>query len=320
MGVTLKEIAAAAGVSVRSVTRALKNEAGGNEDTCNRIREIAASLGYMPNMAARNLRLQRNNIIGMVSASNPVSVATRKLVAMQRGLEAEGFYPISALMPESPTALREILKNWTGLADTIIFTAWPLHWQPQDVLGGLPLKAIFVDALHDHQQSYAVIDIDRKTGVRHGITHLIRSGRRRVVQCGSRMADRIQGFEEALRECGLRPDDQQLIETANLNHEDGYQAAERIIAGGYDAVFFHTDRMALGFFRYCYENDIRVPEQVAVVGFDDDPAGQYACPSLSTVAQPVELIGRRVLELVRPGGFRPGKTVFPTEFIRRGSV
>jgi len=320
MSVTLKELAEAAGVSIRSVTRALKNEPGGNQETTARIRALAAEKGYIPNMAARNLRLQQNNVVGMILGHGEVSMTVRKVYAMQRQLEREGYYPISALVPESAEELRAILKNWLGLVETVVFNAWNCDWKVDEVLQGLPLRPVFVDVIGKGRGvKIAEVAIDREAGIRDGITHLIRSGRRRVVQCGSRMPDRLQGFASALRQCGMDPAGSPLIETENLNHEDGYRAAPQII-GKCDAVFFHTDRMALGFLKYCYEHGVKVPGEVAVVGFDDEPADEYACPGLSSVAQPVEEMAERVMELVRPGGFKPGKTVFATKFIPRESV
>jgi len=320
MSVTLKAIAEAAGVSIRSVTRALKNEPGGNPETTARIQALARELGYIPNMAARNLRLQRNNFVGMVLPPVSVAMTVRKTSAMQSRLEAAGFYPISALLPATAGELRKMLQDWLGLIDTVIFNAWNPAWNPADLLAGLSLQVVLVDIESERLFPQAAdIEIDRESGIRDGIARLIRSGRQHVVQCGTRLPSRLRGFAAALQECGLSPDDSRLIETGSLEYESGYQVAPQILEHG-DAVFFHTDRLALGFLKYCYEHRVAVPQQVAVVGFDDDPTDQFTAPSLSSVAQPVDAMAEKVVELVKPGGFVPGRTMFPTRFVARESI
>lgn len=322
MGVTLREIADEAGVSVRSVTRALKGEPGGNAQTCLRIREIAGKRGYVPNVAARNLRMRVSNIVGLISSDSVIPVVTRKNLAMQRRLESDGFFILSGLLPNSSSGLAALLRGWSGLVGTVVFTVWNGTWDADALLSGLPMDFIFADVRPRGMgcANFAVVGIDRGQGIEEGVRHFFSGGRKRVAFCGPPQFERVHGFEKAYAESGRRPVDGWLMETGSMDMADGYQAGKSIIEGGFDAVFFATDRMALGFYRFCHENGVRVPEDVAVIGFDDDQAGMYACPPLSTVAQPVEAISARIAELVRPGGFTSGECVFPTRFIRRESA
>ena len=318
---TLKEIAEAAGVSVRSVTRALKNEPGGNPETCDRIRATALQLGYVPNIAARNLRMRRKNFIGLISSELEITVMQRKNIAMQKRLEKDGFYPISALFPETQQALREIILGWAGLVDKVILTYWRADWDVQDTLKGLPMQFIFVDCM-DKQccKDHALVNIDRTYGIQCGVEHLIRSGRKRIAYCGNDMPDRLEGFRRAFRNMNKSYEPDSFVLTENSNMDDGFEAGQVIVARGYDAVFFGTDRQALGFLKYCFTHKISVPDQIAVIGFDDDPAGLYSCPSLSTVAQPIDAMSIRIAELAGVECFTGDTEIFATRFIARESV
>ena len=318
---TLKEIAETAGVSIRSVTRALKNEAGGNEETCRRVRETARQLGYIPNIAARNLRIRRKNFIGLITSTVEITVMQRKTIAMQKRLEADGFYPVSALLPETPEQLREIILNWAGLVDKVVITTWQPDWNPETVLDGLPMQFIFVDcAPIQPARRFATVCIDRTFGIQCGIEYLIRTGRKKIAYCGSPMSDRLDGFRNAFirmrRECA--PDF--FLETAMMDMSDGFNAGELLLQRNFDAVFFGTDRMALGFLKYCYVHTLAVPERMAVIGFDDDPASLYSCPSLSTVAQPIDAISVKIAELAAREDFVPVVETLPTQFVVRESV
>ena len=318
---TLKEIAEAAGVSVRSVTRALKNEAGGNEDTYLKIRDTARRLGYIPNIAARNLRIKRKNFIGLISSPAEITITQRKIIAMQKRLESDGFYPVGALIPDSPEKLREIILGWAGLVDKVIFTNWNPFWDVTQTLSGLPMQFIFVDCMDKtDREGTALLKIDRSVGIQRGVEELINSGRRRIAYCGSDMQDRLDGFRNAFRNTQRECVEDFFVRTEQLNMDDGFKAGNKLLHSGFDAVFFATDRMAMGFLKYCYEHKIAVPGQIAVIGFDDDPAGLYSCPALSTVAHPIDAISVRVAELAAQEKFPPVKESFSTQFIARESI
>jgi LacI family transcriptional regulator len=320
MTVTLKMIADTAGVSIRSVTRALKGETGGNPDTCRKIRELAKELGYVPNAAARNLRMRTSNVVGMISSQDTAQVISRRKMLIQRHLEREGYFPISALLPSSPALLRKILLSWTGLTESIIFSSWPRDWEPDEVLDGLLMNYIFIDNQESRRaDKYKLINIDRESGIATAVGHLIDSGRKRIAYCGSDMSTRVNGFFRAFRERGLEPEADAIIDSGHLDLEHGYAAAPALIAGKFDAVFAGTDRLALGIYKYCNDKGVKIPETLAVTGFDNDDTSAYVSPPLSSIAHPEEKISRKVAELIKNVKLPPGESIFPTEFIKRES-
>jgi len=111
-----------------------------------------------------------------------------------------------------------------------------------------------------------------------------------------------------------------LLETGANNFEDGYKFGEKLVKSKADAVFFDTDRMAFGFLKYAWEKGVRIPDDIAVVGFDDDPWGSFSCPSLSTVAHPIAEVNEKIVELAEQRSSAPSTVIFPTKFIKRQSV
>jgi DNA-binding LacI/PurR family transcriptional regulator len=314
--VTLKKIAELSGVSIRTVSRALKNQPGVNPDLCTRILELAEHLGYTPNIAARNLRLQRSNCVGIISTFTDNHVATRKVNNLQKQLEEHGFFSLLGLLPPSPADLRSILQEWAGMANTVVFLSWHHQLKPSEVLQGLPQQFIFVD-IADFS-GYHSLSIERGNGIREGISHLLRRGRRRIARCGS-IASRAHGFNLAFQDFKEAAAEHFYFQTPDSSFEDGQSIAPQLLANNIDAVFFDTDRMAYGFLKYCWNNHIRIPEQISVIGFDDDPWSGYACPALSTVAHPLIEVNKHIVKLAIEEA-PPARMEFSTRFINRESV
>lgn len=319
MSVTLKQIAQRAGVSVRTVTRSLKREPGGNPETCKRVREIAETLGYVPNIAARNLRIKNKNIVAMIISSTNNDVASRKHLAVQRRLESENVYSLIGILPTTELELRSMLRNWVGLVKAVIFFNWDPDWDPHVLLGSFTMPFIFVDCMF-RDKGFVRLEIDRASGIQKGIEYLLSRGYKQIAKFGSTQKNRFDGFRNAFKATGRRLNKDLIYIFPKNEFEDGYAAGKVIRQGNIDAVFFDTDRMAMGFLKYSYEHDIRIPDDIAVIGFDDDPAGVYSCPALSSVAHPIEEMSTKIVELTKNEVNRSEKILLPTRFIRRESA
>ena len=319
MAVTLKQIAEEAGVSIRTVNRALKEQTGISDVKRQEILDTAAHMGYIPNIAARNLRLRKSNFVGIVTGTNENDIFIRKSHDLQQRLELHGFFPIIGLLQNSPETVRTMLSEWAGMVDTVAMFAWG-EWLPENVLVSLPQQFIFVDCkIVPRNCGFHQIKIDRSSGIKDAILFLLESGRSRIVRCGS-IGDRAEGVEKAFRSFRGGSAEKILIETGGSEFEDGYNLGKSLMESKADAVFFDTDRMAFGFLKYAWEKGVRVPDDIAVVGFDDDPWGNYSCPALSTVAHPIAEMNGRIVELAERRPAAPETIVFPTKFIKRQSV
>ena len=321
MPTTLKKLSELTGVSIRSVNRALQDMPGLSEEKRRLILETAARIGYTPNIAARNLRLKRNNFVGIVVPDSETnrdmsnSVTSRKINELQIQLERNGFFTLFGVNTGNPDEMRNLLRQWTGLVGTVIFFSWNGQWKQQDILEKLPLQCIFVDRTVDF--GHRMI-IDRAPGIYDGIRFLLEQGCTRLARCGN-IGSRDSGFNAALQDLSQRAITHRHYKIGN-QFEDGFTIGPELISCHYDAVFFDTDRMAFGFLKYCGKNQIRIPQDIAVIGFDDEPWDICSCPSLSTVAHPTEEMTTAILELVRHPQIKPQWLKFKTRFIRRESV
>jgi DNA-binding LacI/PurR family transcriptional regulator len=314
---TLKSIAERVGVSVRTVSRALKAQYGITDSRRTEILSVAAEMGYVPNIVARNLRLQMKNYIGIVTATGNNEVHNRKNFDLQKRLEERGYFPLLGILPENHCDLRKMLLEWSGMVDSVIFFNW--RKGHSSALKGLPQQFIFVDCGEEEiSESFCHrIVIDRASGICDAILCLLKSGCNKFMRCGN-LVSRQAGIEQAFKTFkGRGGVSKEYIQTNGIEFNDGYELGKQVIDSKADAVFFDTDRMAFGFLRYAWERQIQIPGKIAVVGFDDDVWCSYSCPALSSVAHPIEAINKKIIEFIERHPETSETVVFKTSFVGR---
>ena len=320
MSVTLKTVADEAGVSIRTAGRVLRGGGPVSEKTAERVRDAADRLAYVPNAAARNLRRKSCRIVGVISADGSHELVHTRLRLLERSLRKAGRDMLIGSLPGTLEGLKQMLLEWTGFADYVIFTCWNPDWNAEELLR-LPVRCIFLNVDPGTDRFDRLLS-ERATGVREVILALIRSGAKKIAHVSGigTGAGRIEGFESAV---SSRRDVKAIrIPAKGIEFADGYQSGAAVIRSGADGVFFDTDRMALGFYRYAHEHGIRIPEQVAVAGFDNDTPGAYAIPTLSTVAHPLEEETREAVRIVTGSGREKKAETkrYPTKLIVRESI
>ena len=315
--ITLKELAEKANTSIRSVNRALKGQSGLGKDKRAEILKLASELGYTPNIAARNLRLQRSNFVGILSGNLTNNVHLRKLYNLVQKLEEHDYFPLLSMEPEDVETASQMFREWAGFVNYVI------------VLGGL--KPEVLAEFEKMPQHFILIDnqmpsencsrllIDRSTGIKDGILSLAQSGRKKLARCGD-ISSRQLGLKKAFSELQSKKKMDFVFFESESNFEDGFAIGDKLMESGADSVFFDTDRMALGFLKYAWKNGIKIPEDISVIGFDDDPVGTQSCPALSTVSHPIEEINNKIIELIEQNAKNGEDFVFSTKFINRESV
>ena len=316
-GITLKKLSELSGLSIRTVNRALKGQPEISEANRRLVRRLAEKYNYMPNMAARNFRLQRRNMVGIMMRERLLNeVQLQKIADLERKLIAANCYPVlGCVLDRDP---ERILQEWNGVVGSVISFCSP------ERVGGFvgllendPLSFIFIDCEPIDPRCHSIA-IDRNAGIAEAYRAMVAAGCRRILHCGS-LAGRI-GAVRRVTEGELAGKAEFLHLPGSADCEEGYRRAPAIVASGCDAVFFDTDRMAAGFYRYAGEHKIRIPEEIRVVGFDDDPVSRILPPPLSSVAHPVEEISRAVMEIISEHPAVPVHRVFPTRFLPRRSL
>ena len=318
MAITLKQLAELSGVSIRTVSRVLKNQAHVQEEKRNLILSLAREHHYVPNMAARNLRLNRSRFVGILCSDAPYEIFRQKLQDLESRLETRGYYPTMACCDGSAEQMQKIFSDWSGLVDFVVVSLFdvPIPRELPELLERYSMTPIYVDQEQDFPGHN--LSINRTNGIRDAISVLIRMGKQRILRCGllqSRENGLLQAFAETPEE--NRPELIRLKDLATF--ENGYRYGKQIMDSGADAVFFDTDKMALGFLNYAAEHGISIPEKLSVIGFDDDISGKIVFPSLSTVAHPTEELNQAILAIIDEKPSIPVKKEFPTKFIRRKS-
>lgn len=307
----MADIARLAGVSVSTVSRALNGSPLVNDETRQRIGELARSLNYTINESAKNLRLQRNQTIAVVV---PYDAQSRQHISdpffltmvgsLADALTDRGYdMLLSRVDAEALDSVSSLYD--AGRASGIVLIG---QWRHHDQLNALAARQVpvVVWGAQLPQQLYCTVGGDNRLGGRLATRHLLAQGRRRILFLGDaqlpEVALRRDGYREALQEAGQGVDDG--LEWAVPFEEQG---AARAIAAGlhdpvrrFDAVFACSDLIAIQMMRALRAAGARVPDDVAVVGYDNIPLAAYADPPLTTVHQPVAEAGVALVDaLVR---------------------
>jgi DNA-binding LacI/PurR family transcriptional regulator len=332
-GATLEEVARLAGVSRATVSRVVNGSPRVSGDVRRSVENAVEQLGYVPNRAARSLVTRRSGSIAVV-----ITEPTGRLFSdpffprVLRGVSATVSardLQVVLLLPDSVADSRRTADYLVaGHVDGAVLVS--LHGD--DPLPGRIIEAqiptvVVGRPLHVTGVSY--VDVDNRGGARSAVEHLIASGRRVIASIGGpadmvAARDRRNGYHDALTEAGLTVDPT-LEATSDFTQDGGIDAMRRLLAArpDIDAVFAASDLMAAGAMSVLDAAGRRVPQDVAIVGYDDSPVAATARPPLTSVRQPIEEMGqeaaRLLLELVDAADRVPRRVILATELIRRAS-
>ncbi|MEV1018117.1 MULTISPECIES: LacI family DNA-binding transcriptional regulator [unclassified Micromonospora] len=302
----LKDVAERAGVSVKTVSNVVNGYLHVRPDTRARVEEAIAELNYRPNLSARHLRKGRTGVIALAVPELDIPYFAE---LARHVVTAAAEYGWTVLVDQQAGGRREqervVAAGITDhLIDGLIFSPLALTAEDLASLDGTPM--VLLGERVDHGPADRVV-IDNVTAAREITDHLIRLGRRRIAAIGAQRTDegasarlRLAGYTEALRAAGLAYDETLVASAAAWHRADGAAAMRGLLTTGVrpDAVFCFNDTLALGTLRALHEAGLRVPEDVAVVGFDDIEDGRFSVPTLSTVAPDKEQIARLAVELL----------------------
>jgi len=329
---TLEDIAKQSGVSRSTVSRVVNNHPNVSEDVRKRVKEVINKTGYQPHAAARTLASQRSWMLGLVLPRSVSSFfADPYFPRLTQGIAQAcnqynytlGLFLISTKEDEEAIFPRVSRK---GLLDGILLQSDQLGDQLTDqiIQSKIPL-VIIGRPFYNKNVSY--IDVDNVNGAFTAVSHLIRLGYQRIgtitgVSTRTVSLDRKEGYIKALTERG-RNIDESLIVEGDFTEAGGYYAMQQLLPNKPDAVFAASDIMAIGAMRAIREAGLRVPEDIALVGFDDLPLATMPEPRLTTIRQPVYQFGVKaveiLLDLIENGIEPPRRIIMDTELIIRNS-
>ncbi|WP_244814656.1 LacI family DNA-binding transcriptional regulator [Caballeronia sp. Lep1P3] len=329
MPTTIRDVARAASVSIGTVSRALKNQPGLSEATRARVVEVAQRLGY--DSAQLRTRIRRVTFL-LHRQHNNFTVSpffSQVLNGFEEACRERRLVP--SVLTAGPT--HDLAQQMRLHAPDAIAVAGFVEPELLAHLQALARPLVLIDL---RAPGFRSVNVDNAKGAALAMRHLFATGRRRVAFIGGSLAhhsiaQRALGYRKAYFDAGLLFDPT-LEVTAQAGLPADVAAADamqRLIADARaqshplpDAVFAYNDAAALAAMRVCLAHGLRVPEDIAFVGFDDIPAAAHSTPPLSTVAVDKEALGRRGVELLLDDSSNPqgqADSLMSVEFIARAS-
>lgn len=308
--VTIKEVALAAGVSAQTVSRVLNDRPDVSAETRDKIRQIIAELGYSPNVLARSLIQGRSHTLAVVGYGLGYYGPSRVLTGVERRANELGFSLLLSLVREPETNDGEtILHQLVGRQVDGIIWAVPEIGENRDRLAEqmhrLSVPVVFINM--QPRPGVAVAAIDNYLGGRLAAAHLIEQGCRNIGLIAGppswwEARQREQGWREVMQEHGLLDEaglDARKV-TGDWYHASGAAGLEELLrrSPGLEAVFACNDAMAAGALQAARKLGRRVPQDLAIVGFDDAPEAAFTYPALTTIQQPLVELGGQAVDLL----------------------
>ncbi|MEV6107412.1 LacI family DNA-binding transcriptional regulator [Streptomyces sp. NPDC051940] len=302
---TLRDVARHAGVSVRTVSNVVNGYAAVADGTRARVQASIDLLGYRPNLLARHLKQGRSRIIGLVvpELDVPYFAEIARLIIAEA--QTRGYTVLIDQTDGDARRERELIAVHAHALSFDGVIVSPLALTADDLgerRSGLPLLLLgekLFGSGADH------VAIDNVAAAREVTGHLLDLGRRRIAAIGVQPADstgtaslRALGYRTALRDAGVGADESLVLAAERYHRSDGAAAMAELLGrpDPPDAVFCFNDLLALGALRVALSRGLRVPEDIAIAGFDDIEDGRYSTPTLTTVAPDKALIARYAVE------------------------
>ncbi|WP_393058270.1 LacI family DNA-binding transcriptional regulator [Streptomyces sp. LN549] len=330
---TLEEVAARAGVGRGTASRVINGSPRVSAHTREAVEAAVAELGYVPNRAARALAGNRTDAIALVVPESESRFFTEPYFSdIVRGVGAalaDTEMQLLLTLVGSDRERRRLAQYLTAhRVDGVLLVSVHADDPLPDLLEQLGMPAV-MNGRRSATEPLPSVDSDNFEGARGAVEHLVSRGRRSIATITGRLdvyaaQRRLDGYRRALADAGLEPDER-LIAPADFSEEGGVRAMRELLARrpDVDAVFAASDLMAAGARQVLREAGRRIPDDVALVGFDDSSVARHMDPALTSVRQPIEEMGRemtRVLlqEIAGENTERP-QIVLPTELVVRDS-
>lgn len=328
---TIIEIAKHAGVSRSTVSRVINDDPNVNSTTRQRVRSVMQRLNFQPNAAARGLAAGKTRILGLVI---PMGVAA---------LFSDPYFPLliqgisaacnqldysTMLWLAEPEYERRTIQQIVsaGLIDGVIVASALTDDAVIEALRARQMPFVLIGR-HPTHNDITYVDVDNRMSARDAVLHLLRLGCKRVATISGPQnmiagMDRLSGYKDALKARAILLDPN-LVAEGDFGEESGYRAMLELLPHAPDAVFIASDTMALGAMRALREANKRIPEDIALVGYDDMPFASRTEPPLTTVRQPIHRAGfiatETLIDLIHEQDSAPRRVILPTELVIRES-
>ncbi|TYT23952.1 LacI family transcriptional regulator [Luteimonas viscosa] len=330
VSVTIKDVARRANVSVATVSRALNGHQNVAEAVRERVLRIADELRYSPHHAARSLSSRRTQTIGVVLPDLYGEFFSELMRGIDQVARERGLHLLVSSYHGNPREQGVALRTMRGRVDGLLLMS-PFAEGADALAGDLPptMPAVLMNSALT-PGVHASVGIDNHGGAMAMMRHLLQAGHRRIAFIGGPddnfdARERLRGYRDALAEGapGIEP----RVLAGDFDEASGHRAGQALLAAAErpDAVFAANDMMALGCLFALSQAGLRVPDDIALAGFDDIPLSRYVHPPLTTMRVEIAELGARAIGTLldpdagAPGGARRHELLTPELVVRRSS-
>ncbi|MBU9723572.1 MULTISPECIES: LacI family DNA-binding transcriptional regulator [Bacillaceae] len=294
MGVTIKDIAKAAGVSYSTVSKALLNSPLVKEPTKKKIIAIAKELNYQPNAAARRLASKKSNTIGVVWPTIERVTLSALITKINEQLEAASY---TTLLSINPVETAVTIFNQFQVDAILVFD--DNNKSEYTSSSSVPVVSY---GLSDPNSPYPIIDVNRKQAIHLAVEYLYQQGHRKISYIGNvKGIDRLQeekvdSFQKSVSDLGIDTFANAVISVDSLDQYDGYLAAKNILHSEHipTAIICGSQDLARGIIRATQELNVSIPEDISIISYDNIPQREDLIIPLSTVGVPLDTISEHV--------------------------
>lgn len=326
---TIRDVARASNVSIATVSRVFNDSSSVREETRERVVAAAARLGYWPNGIARSLITNRTHTLGVLLPDLYGEFFSEVIHGIDLAARAKGYHLLVSRSSSNGGELTSVLRSMRGRVDGLVVMSPDVDASAALRQAAGSCAAVLLNP-ECEIAGYDTISMDNFEGA-HAVTrHLLSLGHREIATISGPAQNidarqRLDGYRAALAEAGVeaRPEWELL---GDFTERSGYEAALELIRRlpKPAAVFVANDYMAIGMLGAMQDRGVRVPEDLAVAGFDDIPMARYLTPPLTTVHVDMLQLGRRAVELLLESRLGLRATVerretLPTSLVVRSS-
>lgn len=330
--VTIKDLAQELNVSTSTVSRALQDHPALKLETRERVKALAKKWNYQPNTLALDLLRQSSKIIAVIVPEITSHFFSSTIIGIQDVMVSTEFNIMIFISNESYEEEARIIEKLSKIQLAGVLVAPSSETKNFDhfrSLQGNGIPLVIFDRDCEGLEAHKVL-VDDYRGAFEAVDYLIKTGCKRIAHITgfshlSTNSNRLRGYIDALKKNGLPVKKEMIIQTEGFNHEDGIVPVETLLKSNNvpDAIFAVNDRLAVSAMRTAKKLDFKIPDDISIIGFDDEPHSSYFTPPLSSVWQPVYSMGmlsvRILLQEIKEESTRFRNEIFKTELVIRGT-
>lgn len=330
--ITIEDVARLAGTSIATVSRVMNEKGGYSEKTKQKVIEAIESLGYESNAIARSLKRNKTNTIGVLVPNVSSMLSNEILNGIEDYASSHNYSVLTSYSYSNPEKVMRSLKTFhEQRVDGLIFVSDNLKEEYYNYIVKMNIPMVMA-ANEDDRYPISFVKVNDFKAVYEAVTYLIEMGHRQIGMISGHPAEpiagkvRIAGYKKALSDAGIAIDESKIIYRNDFNFESGREIFEELLTKFPEitAVFAASDELAVGALNKAYEMNVKIPNQVSIIAYDNLPISTMVWPALTTVSQPLEQIGyeatRELIKKIDQDKKTELHYYIPHEIIKRASV